>query len=220
MKRILAAGLLLVFVSIQGFSQQNTVLKNADIVRMTKSGLSAEVVLSLIKVTPCAFEISPKDLADLKKARVSDAVIQAMINAPHTAVEPAKPLVVPGNIIKEGAGWGAFAVGATLRDMVPALGSPDAISRMPLAEWRKLGINCLLDENGGAKELRFNKGFRGVTQAGIGWGMPEKTVRAAYGEPETIQKRNDAKKWIWTSKGILIWFNNGHVSQIVVFAPQ
>jgi hypothetical protein len=220
MKRILTVVFLLVFVCFVCPAQQKIVLKNADIVRMTKSGLSADVILALIKQTPCAFNTSPKDLADLRKAKVSDAVIQAMITAPSAAPEPSKPLVDPGNIIKEGVGWGAFTVGANMPDLVHALGLPDGTSQSPLPEWRKLGINCLLDNRGEAKELRFNKGFRGVTQAGIGWGMPEKTVRAAYGEPESTEKQGVGGKWVWTSRGILIWFSKGRVNQIVIFTPQ
>ena len=217
MKRIYAAVSLLVFGCFLCFAQQKTVLKNADIVRMTKSGLGSDVILALIKETPCAFSTSPKDLADLKKAKVSDMVIQAMISAPQAAPEAAKPLVEPGNIIKEGVGWGAFTVGANMRDLVHALGAPDGTSRNQMPEWRKLGINCLLSNLGAATELRFNKEFRGVTQAGIGWGMPKQTVRAAYGEPDHTDKQGDGEKWEWTSRGILIWFNKGHVNQIVIF---
>jgi hypothetical protein len=220
MKRILAAIFLLVFVCFLCLGQSKTVLKNADIVRMTQSGLSADVILAIIKETPCAFNTSPKDLADLKKAKVSDTVIQAMISAPKAEPENSKPLADPGNIIKEGVGWGEFTVGTNMPDLVHALGLPDRSSQPSMPEWRKLGINCLLNNQGEAKELRFNKGFRGVTQAGIGWGMPEKTVREAYGEPESIEKQGVGKKWVWTSRGILIWFSNGRVNQIVIFSPH
>ena len=55
--------------------------------------------------------------------------------------------------------------------LVRALGAPDDLSRATIA-WRRLGIDCLLDSRGEAMELRFNKEFCGVTQAGIGWSMP------------------------------------------------
>jgi hypothetical protein len=220
MKRISAAIFLLVFVCFLCLAQQETVLKNADIVRMTKSGLGDDVILALIKETPCAFSTSEKDLADLRKAKVSEAVIQAMFNAPPAASEPAEPLVDPGRIIKEGVGWGAFTVGANIPTLVQALGTPDDASQNRMPEWGKLGINCILNIRGEAEELRFNKEFRGVTQAGIAWGMREKTAWAAYGAPDLTEKHGTAEKCVWKSKGILIWFNNGRVNQIVIAKPQ
>jgi hypothetical protein len=89
-----------------------------------------------------------------------------------------------------------------------------------MVAWRKLGITCLLDYRGEAMELRFNKEFRGVTEAGIGWGMLQKTAKQAYGEPEFTVKKNGGERWEWRSKGILIWFNRGRVIQIVIFRPQ
>src|SRR2546423_11743270 len=105
MKRILAAVFVSVFVVILCNAQEKTILKNADIVRMTKSGLGEDVILALIKKTPSAFDTTPNALVDLKKAKVSHAVIQAMINAVPVVPEPAKPKVDPGRIIKEGVGW-------------------------------------------------------------------------------------------------------------------
>ena len=93
-------------------------------------------------------------------------------------------------------------------------------SQSPILAWRKQGIDCLLDNRGEAMELRFNKEFRGVTQAGIGYGMRQKTARQAYGEPEFAVNKNGGEKWEWRSKGILIWFNRGRVIQIVIFRPQ
>jgi len=186
---------------------------------MTKSGLGEDVILALIQKTPSAFSTTPKDLVELKKAKISDAVIQAMIKAVPVPLEPAKSAVDPGHIIKEGVGWGEFTVGANVPSLVRALGAPDDLSQAPIA-WRRLGIDCLLDSRGEAMELRFNKDFRGVTQAGIGWHMHQKTVKQAYGEPESVTIRGDGEKWEWTSKGILIWFNRGRVIQIVVFRPH
>jgi hypothetical protein len=151
---------------------------------------------------------------------VSEAVIQAMISAVPVPLEPAKPAVDPGRIIKEGVGWREFTVGANIPTLEQALGLPDYPLQSPMLAWRKHGINCLLDNRGEAMELRFNKEFRGVTQAGIGWGMRQKTARQAYGEPEFAVKNSGGEKWEWRSKGILIWFNRGRVNQIVVFRPQ
>ncbi len=220
MKRILAAVFVFIFMVIPCKAQEKTILKNEDIVRMTKSGLGEDVILAVIKQTPTAFHTTPKDLIDLKKAKVSDAVIQAMISAVPVPIEPAKPAFEAGRIIKEGVGWGEFTVGMNPPALEHALGVPDRPLQSPILAWRKLGINCLLDNRGEAMELRFNKEFRGVTQAGIGWGMLQKTARQAYGEPDSEVKKSGGEKWEWRSKGILIWFNRGRVNQIVIFRPQ
>jgi hypothetical protein len=220
MKRILGAVFVSVFVVIPCSAQEKTILKNEDIVRMTKSGLGEDVILSVVKQTQTAFRTTPKDLADLRKAKVSEAVIQAMISAVPVPLEPARPAVDPGRIIKEGVGWREFTVGANIPTLEQALGLPDYPLQSPMLAWRKQGINCLLNNRGEAMELRFNKEFRGVTQAGIGWGMRQKTARRAYGEPEFAVKNSGGEKWEWRSKGILIWFNRGRVNQIVVFRPQ
>jgi hypothetical protein len=186
---------------------------------MTKSGLGEDVILALIIQSQTAFSTTPKDLVDLKKAKVSDAVIQAMSSAVPVPIEPPKSAVDPGRIIQEGVGWGEFTVGANMPALHQTLGLPDGPSQNQMRVWRKLGVNCLLDNNGEALELRFNKEFRGVTQAGIGWGMRQKTVKQAYGEPESVRRRGDGEKWEWRSKGILIWFDRGRVNQIVIFRP-
>ncbi|HLH29998.1 MAG TPA: hypothetical protein VKY31_02270 [Terriglobia bacterium] len=198
---------------------QDTILKNADIVRMTKSGLHEDVILTLIKDSKTSFSTTPKDLADLRKAKVSEAVIQAMMSAVPAPPEPAKPAVDPGRIIKEGVGWGQFTIGANTIALKQTFGLPDDPSQNRIMTWRKLSINCLLDNRGEATELRFDKEFHGVTQAGIAWGMPQKAVKQAYGEPESVKRNPEGEKWEWRSKGILIWFHRGRVNEIVVFRP-
>src|SRR5690349_15652396 len=54
-------------------------LKNDDIVDLTKAGLSAESIIAKIKRSECKFETEPGDLVKLKEERVSNEVIQAMI---------------------------------------------------------------------------------------------------------------------------------------------
>jgi hypothetical protein len=51
-------------------------------------------------------------------------------------------------------------------------------------------------------------------------GNAQKTVKQAYKEPESTTRRGDGEKWEWRSKGVLIWFSRGRVSQIVIFKPQ
>jgi peptidase M48-like protein len=81
------AAVLLLFVcpAISIFAQQNRDAKplvNADVITMVKSGLSAEVVIAKIKSSTCAFDTSPKTLADLKTSGIPDAVILAVVQCP------------------------------------------------------------------------------------------------------------------------------------------
>lgn len=54
---------------------------NARIVEMTRKGLGDDVIIARIKASATKFELSDDDLAGLKKAGVSDAVVAAMIQS-------------------------------------------------------------------------------------------------------------------------------------------
>ena len=92
---------------------------------MTKSGLGEDVILAVIKQTQTAFRTTPKDLVDLKKAKVSEAVIEVMINAVPVPLAPAKPAVDPGRIIKEGVGWNIHLTSPFPRRARPSFTEPD-----------------------------------------------------------------------------------------------
>ena len=124
------------------------------------------------------------------------------------------------NKIVEGEGWQGFRVGATREELVKALGDPDPDSKGQWLKWKKLSVHCILDDKRGAFELRFDDGFKGETAAGIEIGSALKETLAAYGEPATAEDKGRTKKLSWSSKGILIWFNEDKVSQIVVFSKK
>ena len=84
----------LALVCVPCNAQERTILKNADVVRMTESRLDEEVILALIQQTPNAFSTTPKDLA--------------MILPVPVPLELVKSVVDPVRIIKEGVGWGEF----------------------------------------------------------------------------------------------------------------
>lgn len=68
-------------------------LSNKDVVEMLKMGLSAEVIVAKIKVTPSKFDTGPAALQELKTAGAPDAVILAMVQAPNgdAPAAPAAP---------------------------------------------------------------------------------------------------------------------------------
>jgi hypothetical protein len=67
-------------LSFQGFAEINAdTLKNVTIIKMTTSKLGDNLILSKIKTSPVNFDISPDALIALKKAAVSDVVIEQMV---------------------------------------------------------------------------------------------------------------------------------------------
>jgi hypothetical protein len=122
--------------------------------------------------------------------------------------------------IKEGVGWEHFTVGASANALIGVLGFPDKHSSDRMLRWDKAGLNCLMNEKGEAIELRFEKRFKGVTESGVKFGMSADKVRKIYGDAETMEWREGGMKLIWPSRGVLIWFHNNAVYQIVIFKPQ
>ncbi len=57
------------------------VVTNADIINLTKSGVGEQTIILMIQKGTPEFETSPSALIDLKKAGVSDAVLNTMLNA-------------------------------------------------------------------------------------------------------------------------------------------
>lgn len=123
-------------------------------------------------------------------------------------------------VIKEGVGWERFTVGSSANSLVDAFGFPDKRSRGRMMRWDKLGINCLLNDKDEAVELRFEKRFKGVTESGVTFGMSADKVRKIYGDAGKMDWRGGGMKVIWPSRGILIWFHNNAVHQIVLFKPK
>ena len=122
--------------------------------------------------------------------------------------------------IQEGVGWDRFIVGASMNSLIDSLGFPDKSSYGRLMRWDKAGLNCLLNDRDEAIELRFEKPFKGVTDSGVKFGMTADKVRKIYGEAGKMEWRGGGMKLTWPSRGILIWFHDNTVNQIVIFRPQ
>lgn len=84
----------------------------------------------------------------------------------------------------------------------------------------RLVLNCLMNDKGEAMELRFEKRFKGVTRSGVKFGMSANSVRKIYSDAGEMEWRGGGMKLIWPSRGILIWFHDNSVYQIVIFKPQ
>jgi len=60
-----------------------TPLSNKDVLQMVQKNVSEEAIINAIKSSPCTFDTFPPVLRDMKRRGVSDAVLQAMIDAPY-----------------------------------------------------------------------------------------------------------------------------------------
>lgn len=60
-------------------AEEESVLRNADIVAMVKNGLSDQVVIEVIGTSAVDFDVSPATLAKLAEEGLSAAVIAAMV---------------------------------------------------------------------------------------------------------------------------------------------
>ena len=97
---VLVTAILLALMSMAGHAQRATTppaakpaMTNADVIKMTKAGLSDAVLINAIQdAVNRAFDRSPDALIALKQAGVSDGVIQAMFGkvAPVSSM-PTKP---------------------------------------------------------------------------------------------------------------------------------
>ena len=58
-------------------------LSNKDVLLMVQKHVSEEAIIKAIKSSPCTFDIFPPVLQDMKRRGVTDAILQAMVDAPY-----------------------------------------------------------------------------------------------------------------------------------------
>ena len=75
----------------QSRAEAQEVLTNDSVISMVKGGLGEAVVLARIRSSPANFDTSTNSLLALKKAGVSDKVIEAMVSAPRSGAAAAAP---------------------------------------------------------------------------------------------------------------------------------
>jgi hypothetical protein len=99
---MIRAVLVLALVAVVGLSLPGAtslaqeVLTNDSVIQMIKAGLPEAVVIAKIKSTATKFDLKTDSLVSLKKAGVSDKVLEAMVaagsgSAPTTGAMPAPP---------------------------------------------------------------------------------------------------------------------------------
>lgn len=81
MRKIITIIFLMVCFGITAFGQVE-VLTNKDVIQMTQTGISSDLILLKIKKTKGRYDTTTQDLIDLKKAGVTDEVIKVMLEKP------------------------------------------------------------------------------------------------------------------------------------------
>lgn len=103
-KKVKLARLVFALVLFNGAQAQEP-LTNDSIIKMVKSGLSEDVILSMVRTQPARYTVTPDQLIALKSAGVPDKVVAAMVD--------------------KGSGGGAVSTGATPAAGTVATGDPN-----------------------------------------------------------------------------------------------
>jgi len=150
---------------------------------------------------------------------VADTKTALSKSTPPSESSLVKP-VAPDAII-EGVGWNDVRVGMKREDLIEAMGKPDNDPSSNVLRWADKHIDCSFHTGSlVVSEVRFNKGFNAALKNGIKLGSSGDTMLKQYGEPDhVIARRNGAKQYEYSTKGILLWTYQGKITQIVVFKP-
>lgn len=83
--------LILLAILVAGSRVCGAVLTNADIIKMSEASLNESIILSSIENSEPGFDTSPQGLIELSSAKVSPAVISAMITRASAPARPSAP---------------------------------------------------------------------------------------------------------------------------------
>ena len=78
-------------------AKKEEILNNASVLKMQKEGFGDVLIVGKIKVSKCDFDVSIDALKELKAAKVSDAVMEAMIAAKPAPSASSGPVVSSGD---------------------------------------------------------------------------------------------------------------------------
>jgi hypothetical protein len=72
-----------------------------EVVRLSQTGVSEELIVAKIKKTAKAFDLSPEEIVDLRKAGVSDNVIKLLVDPSQPYTPPPPPAAKSGGPTRE-----------------------------------------------------------------------------------------------------------------------
>jgi hypothetical protein len=80
----------------QAKSSAESPIKNEDVIKMARAGLSSEVMIATIRKSACKFDTSPSSLVAMKEAGIADDVLMEMVRHPNAEqVVQNEPKAVP-----------------------------------------------------------------------------------------------------------------------------
>jgi len=154
-------------------------LTNADVVQMVRAGFSAHTIELEIKNSPSKFDTSPRALIRLKRERVREAILDAMVRASHaksaaaaSATAEVKPLTGQEMIAKA----------------LDAIGPPTKLIAIHTLRWTASATQNAVSAQPGATTRFVEEGVRqypglayiGVEQASGKWAKVVVTPEFAY----------------------------------------
>jgi hypothetical protein len=142
MRKTLLAALFLAFCPLLVAQQP---LNNDAIIRMAQAGLSDDVIITSINANPGVYDTSTDSLVALKKAKISDKVLSAIIvksagGGPPAAQSPAS--VAPG-------GFGATSTNPVFA-VPPGIDSVGIYYQDPSGAWQEVTAEVVNFKTGGA----------------------------------------------------------------------
>jgi hypothetical protein len=180
LRRYLAFAVLLTLIATANAAE---LLDNAGIVRLTRSGLSAEIILLKIEQSEGRFDTSTDALVELKSAGVAETVIKAMmLKAPRLAAPPPASSDTCAKLSfytlgNNGWEWTPSSVCVSAKQL--------SVDEQPFS-FASLTVQCV------EPEARF--GILGANGAGEAtWRFSDgKESFALRGKPEDIRRLSDA----------------------------
>ena len=176
-------------------------------------------------------------VAENKNAVTAATLVPATENTNTAETQKIQPKQSgPPVIFMAKAGIGGIAIGkpgCNMRYVKTILGAPrrtDMNGRM--LKYNDDGIDLLFSANGPLSEIHLNSAFVGKLDTGISMHSTQEDVFTAYGGPvQTIRAadlnrrnnervlfiKNDISRIFYGKCGLIFWFKNDSVSQIVVF---
>lgn len=121
--RAVASAIALAFVLLAGAAPAQEVLSNESVISMVRAGLSETIILAKVKSSAAKFDVRTDSLVALKRAGVTDRVIEAMVSHPGQAAAAAPAPAAP-----------APAAPATSAAAAPGVAAPPSLTATPTGQ--------------------------------------------------------------------------------------
>ena len=129
-------------------------LNNSAVLKMTKAGLSAEIVSATVNGNPGHYDVSPDAMIALKKAGVGDAVISAMIAKNSGGSTPAQTGATNAtNATNGGAGFALASAPSAVSNangLPPGVDSVGVYVKDSSGNWAEVDAEVVNFKTGGA----------------------------------------------------------------------